>query len=197
MIVNISKTYKDNYIFIFRPSIVFAKFFLDDNPICAEIGTYRGVNAFEIATHLQPSKLFLIDHYNYSNTTNKNNITSSEEDLTAARNNLKIFPQAEFIIKPSVEAAKGFEDNYFDFIYIDAEHTYESVKQDMESWFPKLKPNGLMAGHDFKIEGVMKAVKEVTSLFNPPEENTFGNYYFMGDDWWFVKNDKFRYPPIE
>jgi hypothetical protein len=58
-----------------------------------------------------------------------------------------------------------FEDNYFDLIYIDAAHTYESVKKDIELYLPKCKR--LMAGHDYSIQwpGVMLAVNEL--LGNP------------------------------
>ena len=42
-----------------------------------------------------------------------------------------------------------FEDEYFDWIYIDALHTYEAVKQDLSLWWPKLKPGGMCSGDDF------------------------------------------------
>lgn len=49
----------------------------------------------------------------------------------------------------SVEAVKMFPDNYFDFIYIDGDHSYKSVSEDMGLWYPKLRVGGLFAGHDF------------------------------------------------
>lgn len=56
-----------------------------------------------------------------------------------------------------------FEDESFDFIYIDANHTYESVKKDILSCLPKLKKGRFIAGHDYSgiYTGVMKAVDEV------------------------------------
>lgn len=69
--------------------------------------------------------------------------------------------------KTSVEASKDFPDNYFDFIYIDAIHTYESVKEDMESWYPKLVNGGLFSGHDYSTlrskAGLVKAVNEFSN----------------------------------
>jgi hypothetical protein len=65
------------------------------------------------------------------------------------------------IRKLSVDAARDFEDNSCDVVYIDMNHSYESVKQDIESWFPKVKHNGYIAGHDFVYgQGVQKAVHE-------------------------------------
>lgn len=49
----------------------------------------------------------------------------------------------------TVSASKFFPDNYFDFIYIDADHKYEAVIQELNSWYCKLKPGGLFSGHDF------------------------------------------------
>ena len=49
----------------------------------------------------------------------------------------------------SVASAARFPDNYFDFIYIDALHTYNATKDDMDAWWPKLRPGGLFAGDDF------------------------------------------------
>ena len=63
----------------------------------------------------------------------------------------------------SVEAAKKIPDESLDFVYIDACHTYESVKQDIAIWRPKIKPEGFIGGHDYHPgwKGVKRAVEEV------------------------------------
>jgi hypothetical protein len=70
----------------------------------------------------------------------------------------------------SVEASKLYDNEYFDWIYIDADHSYEGVKDDIVNWWPKLKKGGLLSGHDynpsendpnFKMYGVKKAVDEI------------------------------------
>lgn len=60
----------------------------------------------------------------------------------------------------SPEITSEFHDDYFNFIYIDAEHTYDAVKKDVNSWWTKLKKGGIMAGHDYGWETVKKAVDE-------------------------------------
>ncbi len=49
----------------------------------------------------------------------------------------------------SLEAAALIPDGSLDFAYIDARHDYPSVLEDLEAWFPKVKPGGILAGHDY------------------------------------------------
>lgn len=61
----------------------------------------------------------------------------------------------------SLEAAKLYEDESLDFVFIDASHEYEDVKNDIIAWLPKVKSGGVLAGHDYPWESVAKAVHEV------------------------------------
>lgn len=49
----------------------------------------------------------------------------------------------------STEAATKFKDESIDFIYVDARHDYCGAKEDIEYYWPLLKPGGIMAGHDY------------------------------------------------
>lgn len=62
----------------------------------------------------------------------------------------------------TVTAAQRVPDASLDFVFIDADHTYEGCRQDIEAWFPKVKTGGLIAGHDYNDgwPGVLKAVNE-------------------------------------
>lgn len=63
-----------------------------------------------------------------------------------------------------------FEDGWFDYVYIDSDHTYEAVKKDIELWWPKVKEGGILAGHDYntfnKLYGVVPAVNEFIEANN-------------------------------
>ena len=62
----------------------------------------------------------------------------------------------------SLESAKLYPDRSLDFVFIDASHEYEDVKQDILSWYPKIKKGGYIAGHDYTtFDGVQKAVNEI------------------------------------
>ena len=67
-------------------------------------------------------------------------------------------PTVDLIVKKSVDASKDFLDNYFDFIFIDANHSDTEVMKDLVSWYPKLKDGGLICGHDYQHDSVKKAV---------------------------------------
>lgn len=59
------------------------------------------------------------------------------------------------------EATFLFRDESLDFIFIDASHLYEDVKQDIITYIPKLKPSGMLIGHDIWMGGVEAAVAEL------------------------------------
>jgi predicted O-methyltransferase YrrM len=62
----------------------------------------------------------------------------------------------------SVDASKLYADASLDFVMIDADHSYEGVRSDIDAWLPKLKVGGILAGHDFAhyFPGVIRAVLE-------------------------------------
>lgn len=68
---------------------------------------------------------------------------------------------------PSVTAATAIADSSLDFVFIDADHTYEAVSADLAAWWPKVRPGGILSGHDYGgrknrlgIWGVKRAVDE-------------------------------------
>jgi hypothetical protein len=54
------------------------------------------------------------------------------------------------MVRASSEIASNmFQDESLDFVYIDANHAYDFVKQDIELWYPKVKKGGYLWGHDY------------------------------------------------
>lgn len=65
----------------------------------------------------------------------------------------------------SVQAASLIPDSSLDFVYLDANHTYEEISADLEAWAPKVRDGGIVAGHDYCRRknmdfGVKEAVQE-------------------------------------
>ena len=91
--------------------------------------------------------------------------------------NMKPVEQYYFPLKiSSLDASKKFKDNSLDFVFLDASHEYEDVKNDIEVWLPKVKSGGILAGHDYYNEGtdwfpgVKQAVNEILNKFDCSED---------------------------
>lgn len=52
----------------------------------------------------------------------------------------------------SVDAAQYFPDLSLDFVYLDGNHSYEAVTEDLNEWWDKVKTGGLFSGHDYRNE---------------------------------------------
>jgi len=104
----------------------------------------------------------------------------------------------------STEAAKKFEKESIDFIYIDARHDYCGVKEDIEHYWPILKPGGIMAGHDYNENSEIPdqdwglcgdgtrnemAVKGAVNDFFLPKGYTISVTYYREDNYmsWMIQ----------
>ena len=119
-----------------------------------EIGSYMGesTSMFAASNAFQGTESF-----------NEENNYDWEFIEKEFNNNTRYFDNITLYKDYSYNTVDKFQDGYFDFIYIDANHTYEDVKRDLELYLPKLKKGGLIGGHDYYVdwEGVVKAVNEV------------------------------------
>lgn len=110
-----------------------------------KIGVELGVAAGEYSNFLLNShkfkKFFCIDKWNdHHNNAEKLRV----QKIFKNRNNVKVL-HCLFS-----EAVLMFEDNYFDFIYIDGyAHTGQDDGQTLRQWFKKLKKGGIFSGHDY------------------------------------------------
>jgi len=153
------------------------------NPIGAEIGVYQGVMSERLLANIPDLTLYMIDIWSPVTDETDESIKERyfdrwEENLNLALDVWFVFKERAEILKlSSFEASKLFDDESFDFVYIDADHRYEAVKADILAWLPKVKKDGWLCGHDYSEKpGVTKAVDE---LFPDAEKDT--------DYTWFVR----------
>jgi len=66
----------------------------------------------------------------------------------------------------SQEASKLFLDETFDLIFIDANHRYKDTKEDINLWYPKVKKDGILCGHDCEIICSKDGSMNIKNLFN-------------------------------
>jgi hypothetical protein len=135
--------------------------------IC-EIGVFKGDFSKIIFNRLNPVELHLIDIFEgvmCSGDKDGNNIvwTNLNEEYEKLLNLYKENKNVIIHKGKSYDIIKDFKDNYFDLIYIDGDHSYNGVKNDLNISYLKTKKNGFICGHDYnenKFYDVVKAVNE-------------------------------------
>ena len=107
---------------------------------------------------------------------------------------LSPYPNFTFVKKSSFDAAADFEDGSLDFIYIDGDHDYEFVSEELRLWGPKVIVGGVISGHDYDATygGVIQAVNEYVAehgytLELIPPFGATGDPGDWGTSWYFTK----------
>ena len=147
--------------------------------ICAEVGTYRGDFAAVIVRASNPRQLHLVDAWEYrpedayEGATYGGHAQAGQDGMDAMYESVverfrTQIDSGTVLVKRarSIDAAASFSEESLDWVYIDADHSYEAVKRDLEAYFRVVKPGGFLAGDDYGEEdrwfgqGVTQAVDE-------------------------------------
>ncbi len=134
----------------FMNRVDLAKLFAElEFKIGAEIGTLRGDYAEVLCQEIPNLTLFCVDPYREYKVSR---LWHKQKDLDdaykIAQDRLKNY-KVKFIRDFSVPVAEKFKDDSLDFVYIDANHTFRNVVDDIDSWYKKVRPGGIISGHDF------------------------------------------------
>ena len=152
--------------------------------IGVEVGVFEGDNAMSFLKYSDIKMLYLVDPY-------KGYDEYSQGDLIQARKKAEIkfnsFKNVKWIFKSSEEAVDDIPDD-LDFVYIDAEHTYESLKRDVELYYSKIKKGGFLGGDNFQSVFVDSGIdynvaNAVIDFCREKGIRFFVNY----SDWWIIK----------
>ena len=133
---------------------------LPNDAVIVELGTYYGGSTLVLGSAYNRGKIFTIDQYEKSYQLypeNKRTFSLENSIKTFKENNCE---HVQPIQGTNSEIAKDWSLP-IDLLFIDADHKYESVKEDIEKWLPKVKLNGLVLFHDYDCYvDVTKAVYE-------------------------------------
>lgn len=151
-----------------------------------EVGTWKGRATMAICDNTN-GKVYTIDHWKGPEEIDKWSYDYKEVIERGSNYVFNIFTQnlkehldsgkLTAIKKSSVQGSKyltkTFGYNYFDLIFIDADHTFKHAEEDITLYLPLVKHGGRLAGHDFNWEGVREAVIKIL-----PEYKTEGNIWY-------------------
>lgn len=157
----------------------------------AEIGVLRGEYSQVILQFA--TKLFCVDPYKgYSN----HKQVEMDEAKQTARARLEPYGvKVQFVYKTSMEAVHPFNDGLLDFVYIDGDHSWPHITQDIYWWARKIKAGGIVAGHDYFVSDWHKSVVHVLPVVDAYckafklELNVTGETGVREESpsWWFIK----------
>jgi len=170
------------------------------NPVGAEIGVMDGVFSINMLEMKRDLKLFSIDPYTMFNpyyrvdkTGAKQHGFKSQKEWDDLYEQIKIkferYGNRSVLLRgTSISSSKIVEDESLDFVFIDANHLYKYVKEDILTWIKKIKTGGIISGHDYNKKDehlILNVCKAVDEIFDKNELN------FGADNcWWVIKNEK-------
>ena len=163
----------------------------------AEVGVFGGYFSEVLLKTIPDLKLYAIDAWavypGYRDYKFEESMRKAEE---LARSRLAN-SNCEIIKDFSTNAVKLFADETLDFVYIDGNHEYKFVKEDIEEWTKKVRSGGIVSGDDYYMTrkgnmGVILAVNEFTNKFGYDLQVTPWDVFNVLEDnrqpqWWFVK----------
>lgn len=164
----------------------------------AEIGVFNGFYSEVLMKTIPNVRLYGVDPYQVYDGYRDHKYRKS---MLKAHNNahrlLDKYEQYVFMKMTSEEAAKQFAPESLDFVFIDGNHAYPFVKQDIELWTPIVRKGGIVSGHDYYVTktgnvGVIRAVNDYIASNNYTLETTDWDMTQVSEDdrqpcWYFIK----------
>lgn len=156
----------------------------------AEIGVASGLNSNDMLVNWNVKMLYLVDNW-ITISDQKGDAASPQSwhdfNLESTKRIMKNHKGKFKILQGmSIEMSKEVKNNSLDFIYIDGDHSYEGVMNDLKHWVPKVKKGGLISGHDYLNEayGVFSAVSDFcadqyTPITIPEHKTEDAGFYFI------------------
>ena len=158
---------------------------IQPNSVCVEIGTWEGDYSWEILKNTTCKKLYCVDPYRHFQSDEypdgMNNLTQEQFDRkfeTVKRRFAEFGDRVEFLRMTSSDAASKFENESLDFVYIDGNHDYKFVLNDIMLWYPKVKVGGYLTGDDVYSTNLAEHDQDgnVTRVWGPNSWGKYGTY---------------------
>lgn len=116
----------------------------------AEIGVCTGRFSLSLLNNIPGLKLYGIDPWKSYSEYVENPVNQDRMEALYQRTKRRTAGyNCELIRKTSMDAVKDFKDNSLDFVFIDGNHSFKYVIEDIYEWSKKVRPGGIVAGHDY------------------------------------------------
>ena len=136
-----------------------------DYKVGAEVGVKEGRFISFLLENNNKLNMYAIDPWEHQPNGNENYLEwDFNKIFNAYREKVKRYGSRVIELREySYIAIETIPDKYLDFVFIDAQHDYDSCKRDINLFLPKVKLGGLISGHDYtnNFSGVIKAVDEI------------------------------------
>lgn len=135
----------------------------------AEIGVSFGGHAESMLTNSKVEKLYGIDPYkHYQEHDNLTNLSQIEFDelYNFVKNRLSKYENRYEHIRMLSGEAIGEIIGQLDGVFIDANHTYEGILDDLSIWFLKIRDGGIIGGHEYDHRNYQDVKKGIDEFFN-------------------------------
>lgn len=141
--------------------------------VVAEIGVAYGEFSRQIIDNTNPIKFYAIDYFKGDEFWGRNTFSENKlSHIDYIKQQFKVeIDKGIFHIEQGLswDVLNNFEDNFFDYVYLDAGHDYESVKKDIHVLLKKIKNGGIIQFNDYLLYdwvsnlpyGVVRAVDEL------------------------------------
>lgn len=146
--------------------------FIPENSVTCEVGVAEGFYSQIVLDSLQPSKIYLIDLYQHSSPHNEYLPENHFSYITNKfKNNSRVFIKKGL----SWDMLNTLESDSLDYLYIDGDHSYKSVQNDIQAAYRVVKSGGVIQFNDYTtfspVEnmryGVLNAVNEFIQKYSP------------------------------
>ena len=179
-----------------------------------EVGVEKGKNAQDMFEYIPNLKLYAVDpykqHHKYGNEATTYLRIWNDRYLRMVKRQAQKRLQdknAVIIEKFSEDAARDIPDDSLDFVYIDGDHSYDFVMQDIILWSRKVRKGGIISGHDYFYDKnkpgrqakVTQAVNDYTRVhgieFYITSEDKYVKKGDINPSWLWVKTEEI-YPNV-
>ena len=125
--------------------------YINEGDICAEVGVWQGHLSKKILEH-NPAELHLIDPWKSQDVIDRCYSIEQEKMDNVYEGVLKDFSEfPQITIHREFSTDVSFSEQYFDWVYIDADHSSDAVKKDLLFYYPLVKRGGYVCGDDYGL----------------------------------------------